>query len=157
MIHILFVCLGNICRSPMAEFVMKDLLKKQGLSDRVYVASAATSTWEIGNPVHHGTKNKLAEHGISCKGKTARLLTRSDYAAYDYIIGMEKSNMTDMLDMLGGDPQNKLSLLLDWTGEYRAIADPWYTHDFEATWQDVLRGCNALLAYIAHENGWTLR
>ena len=157
MINILFICLGNICRSPMAEFVMKDLLKKQGLSDRVHVASAATSTWEIGNPVHPGTRNKLAEHGISCKGKTARLLTKADYAAYDYIIGMEKSNMDDMLDLLGGDPQQKLSLLLDWTDEYRAIADPWYTHNFEATWQDVLKGCKALLEHLAKANGWTLR
>ncbi len=157
MIHILFVCLGNICRSPMAEFVMKDLLKKQGLSNRVHVASAATSTWEIGNPVHHGTRNKLAEHGISCKGKTARLLTKADYAAYDYIIGMEQSNMDDMLDMLGGDPAGKLSLLLDWTGESRSIADPWYTHNFEATWQDVVHGCNALLEHIAAQNNWKLR
>jgi len=157
MINILFVCLGNICRSPMAEFVMKDLVKKHRLSDRIHIASAATSTWEIGNPVHHGTRTKLAEHGISCKGKTARLLTKADYAAYDYIIGMEKSNLTDMLDILGEDPQGKLSLLLDWTGEQRGIADPWYTHNFEATWQDVLRGCTALLEHIARENGWTLR
>lgn len=154
MIKILFVCLGNICRSPMAEFVMKELLKKQGLSEQIQVASAATSTWEIGNPVHHGTKSKLAEHGISCKGKTARLLIREDYAEYDYIIGMEQSNMTDMLEITGGDPQGKMSLLLDWTGEHRAIADPWYTHDFEATWQDVLRGCNALLNHIAERNGF---
>ena len=157
MINILFVCLGNICRSPMAEFVMKDLVKKHRLSDRIHIASAATSTWEIGNPVHHGTRTKLAEHGISCKGKTARLLTKADYTAYDYIIGMEKSNLTDMLDILGEDPQGKLSLLLDWTGEQRGIADPWYTHNFEATWQDVLRGCTALLEHIARENGWTLR
>lgn len=157
MINILFVCLGNICRSPMAEFVMKDLLQKQGLSERVHVASAATSTWEIGNPVHHGTKSKLAEHGISCKGKTARQLTRADYAEYDLIIGMDKSNMTDMLDMLGGDAQGKLSLMMDWCGEKRDVADPWYTHDFEATWQDVLRGCEALLEHLAKENGWTLR
>ncbi len=157
MINILFVCLGNICRSPMAEFVMKDLVKKHRLSDRIHIASAATSTWEIGNPVHHGTRAKLAEHGISCKGKMARLLTKADYTAYDYIIGMEKSNLTDMLDILGEDPQGKLSLLLDWTGEQRGIADPWYTHNFEATWQDVLRGCTALLEHIARENGWTLR
>ena len=156
MVRILFVCLGNICRSPMAEFVMKDLVKQHRLSGRVEIASAATSTWEVGNPVHHGTKSKLAEHGISCKGKTARLLTKADYAAYDYIIGMEQSNLTDMLDMLDGDPQQKLSLLLNWAGENRGIADPWYTHNFEATWQDVLRGCRALLAHIADENGWPL-
>ena len=157
MINLLFICLGNICRSPMAEFVMKDLLKKHGLSEQVHVASAATSTWEIGNPVHHGTKSKLAEHGISCKGKTARLLTRADYSEYDYIIGMDRSNMTDMLEMLGGDPQGKLSLMLDWTGERRDVADPWYTHDFEATWQDVLRGCTALLEQLAKENDWKLK
>ena len=156
MIRILFVCLGNICRSPMAEFVMKDLVKQQGLSDCVYIASAATSTWEIGNPVHHGTKSKLAEHGISCKGKTARLLTREDYAAYDYIIGMDRSNMADMLEIMGGDPQKKLSLMLDWCGERRDVADPWYTHNFEATWQDVLRGCTALLEHLSKENSWTL-
>ena len=157
MIKILFVCLGNICRSPMAEFVMKDLLKKQGLSDCVEVSSAATSTWEIGNPVHHGTKSKLAEHGISCKGKTARLLIREDYPAYDYIIGMDRSNMEDMLEITGGDPQKKLSLMLDWCGEHRDVADPWYTHNFEATWQDVLRGCTALLEYIAVQNNLKLR
>ena len=157
MINLLFVCLGNICRSPMAEFVMKDLVKKQGLSDCIHIASAATSTWEIGNPVHHGTKSKLAEHGISCKGKTARLLTREDYAAYDFIIGMDRSNMADMLEIMGGDPQKKLSLMLDWCGENRDVADPWYTHNFEATWQDVLRGCTALLEQLCKENGWTLQ
>lgn len=157
MVHILFVCLGNICRSPMAEFVMKDLLKQHGLSSCVEVASAATSTWELGNPVHQGTKSKLAEHGISCKGKTARLLIREDYDAYDYIIGMDRSNMADMREIMGGDPHNKLSLMLDWCKEHRDVADPWYTHDFEATWQDVLRGCTALLAHLCSENGWTLR
>lgn len=157
MVRILFVCLGNICRSPMAEFVMKDLVKNQKLSEQFQIASAATSTWEIGNPVHHGTKAKLAEHGISCKGKTARLLTRSDYAEYDYIIGMDRGNMTDMLEITGGDPEHKLSLMLDWCGEKRDVADPWYTHDFEATWQDVLRGCTALLEHIAGQKGWKLR
>ena len=156
MIKILFVCLGNICRSPMAEFVMKDLLRQHNLRSCVEVASAATSTWELGNPVHQGTKNKLAEHGISCKGKTSRLLTRDDYSAYDYIIGMDKSNMADMLEIMNGDPQHKLSLMLDWCGEHRDVADPWYTHDFEATWQDVLRGCTALLNHLCKENGWKL-
>ena len=149
MINILFVCLGNICRSPMAEFVMKDLLKKHGLTDRVSVASAATSTWEIGNPVHHGTKNKLAEHGISCKGKTARLLTKADYAAYDYIIGMDRSNMEDMLSIMDGDAQKKLSLMLDWCGEHRDVADPWYTGDFTATWRDIVEGCEAIMEEFA--------
>ena len=157
MINILFVCLGNICRSPMAEFVMKDLVKNHRLNDHISIASAATSTWEIGNPVHHGTRDKLAEHGISCKGKTARLLTRADYSEYDLIIGMDKSNMQDMLQIMGGDPQGKLSLMLDWCGEHRDVADPWYTHNFEATWCDVLRGCQALLDHLAKQNGWTLK
>ena len=145
MINILFICLGNICRSPMAEFVMKDLLKKHGLSDRVHVASAATSTWEIGNPVHHGTKNKLAEHGISCKGKTARLLTKADYAAYDYIIGMDRRNLTNMLRFWGSDPEGKISLLMSYTGSDREVADPWYTGNFDATWNDITSGCASFL------------
>lgn len=157
MVKILFVCLGNICRSPMAEFVMKDLLHRHDLSDRVHVASAATSTWEIGNPVHHGTKSKLAEHGISCKGKTAQLLTRADYDEYDLIIGMEQSNIVDMKRIMGNDTKSKLSLMLDWCGEKRDVVDPWYTHDFEATWRDVLSGCTALLKHIAQQNSWTLR
>ena len=148
---ILFVCLGNICRSPMAEFVMKDMLKKHRLDCAAEVRSAATSTYELGNPVHRGTRNKLSEHGISCAGKTARLLTRGDYAEYDYIIGMDESNMRDMHRLFGGDPQNKLWKLLNLCGESADVADPWYTGDFEATWQDINRGCTALLERIQQE------
>jgi len=148
---ILFVCLGNICRSPMAEFVMKDMLKKHRLDRAAEVRSAATSTYELGNPVHRGTRNKLSEHGISCAGKTARLLTRGDYAEYDYIIGMDESNMRDMHRLFGGDPQNKLWKLLNLCGESADVADPWYTGDFEATWQDINRGCTALLERIQQE------
>ncbi len=145
MTRILFVCLGNICRSPMAEFVMKDLLKKSGMSRAVEVESAATSTYELGNPVHRGTKAKLAEHNISCAGKVARQLTRSDYAQFDYLIGMDEQNIVDMHLILGGDPDGKVMKLLSLCGESGDVADPWYTGDFEATWQDVSRGCQALL------------
>ena len=143
MIKILFVCHGNICRSPMAEFVMKDLVKKAGLSDEFYVASAATSTEEIGNGVHYGTRKKLAEFGISVDGKYAVQLKKSDYAKYDYIIGMKR--------MLPNDTENKIHLLLDWSDNPRDIADPWYTGDFDVTYNDVLEGCTALLKEIKKE------
>ena len=145
MIKILFICLGNICRSPMAEFVMKELVKEAGLSDKFEIASAATSTYELGNPVYPPARQKLSEHGISCKGKTARQLTKSDYEYYDYLIAMEQSNIRDIMMIIGSDPKQKVSLLLDFTDHPRDIADPWYTRDFEATWQDVFEGCKSLL------------
>ena len=145
MIKILFICLGNICRSPMAEFVMKELVKEAGLSDKFEIASAATSTYELGNPVYPPARQKLSEHGISCKGKTARQLTKSDYEYYDYLIAMEQSNIRDIMRIIGSDPKQKVSLLLDFTDHPRDIADPWYTRDFEATWQDVFEGCKSLL------------
>ena len=145
MIKILFICLGNICRSPMAEFVMKELVKEAGLSDKFEIASAATSTYELGNPVYPPARQKLSEHGISCKGKTARQLTKSDYEYYDYLIAMEQSNIRDIMRIIGSDPKQKISLLLDFTDHPRDIADPWYTRDFEATWQDVFEGCKSLL------------
>ena len=145
MTKILFVCLGNICRSPMAEYVMKDLASKAGLSERFEIASAATSAWEIGNPIYPLARQKLAEHGIDCNGKTARQMTRLDYARYDYLIGMDESNLCDILRLVGGDSQHKISLLMAHTNHPREVADPWFTGDFEATWQDVLEGCTALL------------
>ena len=145
MIKVLFVCLGNICRSPMAEFVMKDMVKKQGLEGLVYIESAATSREELGNPVYPPARSKLAEHNISCKGKFARQMTKDDYDRFDCLIGMDRSNIQNMLHICGGDPENKISLLLDHTGCSGNVADPWYTGDFEATWQDVNRGCAALL------------
>ena len=129
----------------MAEFIMKDLVEKAGLSERFEIASAATSAWEIGNPVYSPARQKLAEHGIDCNGKTARQMTRLDYARYDYLIGMDKSNLRDILRLVGGDPQHKVSLLMAHTNHPREVADPWFTGDFEATWQDVLEGCTALL------------
>ena len=151
MIKILFVCHGNICRSPMAEFVMKDLVKKAGLSDEFYIASAATSTEEIGNGVHYGTRKKLAEFGISVDGKYAVQLKKSDYAKYDYIIGMDSYNLRNMKRMLPNDTENKIHLLLDWSDNPRDIADPWYTGDFDVTYNDVLEGCTTLLKEIKKE------
>ena len=152
MIRILFVCHGNICRSPMAEFVFKDMVQapeKYGLSaaalDRFYAASAATSTEEIGNPVHPGTRNLLKRHGISTAGKYARQMTKKDYKEYDYLIGMDQWNIRNMLQICGEDPQHKICRLLDFTDHPRDIADPWYTGDFETTYQDVLEGCRALV------------
>ena len=145
MVKILFVCHGNICRSPMAEFVMKDLVKKAGLEWAFEIASAATSTEEIGNPVYPPARRKLAEHGIGCAGKTARQLRREDYDYYDYLVGMDSANLRNMRRMCGGDPEGKISLLLDHTNRPADVADPWYTGDFEATWQDVLEGCSCLL------------
>ena len=149
MIKVLFLCHGNICRSPMAEFVMKDLVEKAGLGKEFEIASAATSTEEIGNPVYPPARRKLSENGISCTGKTARQLQKSDYARYDYLVGMDSANLRNMHRICGGDPAGKISLLLDWTARPGSVADPWYTGDFEATWQDVQEGCQGLLAAIS--------
>ena len=143
--RILFVCHGNICRSPMAEFVMKDLVEKAGLEDSFLIESAATSTEEIGNSVYPPARRKLAEHGISCEGKTARQMTRSDYNRYDLLIGMDSWNIRNMRNICGGDPEGKITMLMDYTSRPGDVADPWYTGDFEATWRDVLEGCRALL------------
>lgn len=148
---ILFVCHGNICRSPMAEFVMKWIVEKEGRSNEFEIASAATSTEEIGNPVYPPARRKLSEHGISCKGKTARQLTRRDYEYYDFLICMDEWNRRNMLRMLGDDPDSKIHLLMDYTNRPGEVADPWYTGDFEATWQDVLEGCQMLLKSIDNQ------
>ena len=145
MTKILFVCHGNICRSPMAEFVMKDLAKKAGMEDEFQIASAATSAEELGNPVYPPARRILAQHGISCAGKTARQLTRADYGRYDLLIGMDGANLRNMQRLFGGDPDGKISLLMDHTGVSRDVADPWYTGDFQATWDDVTAGCKALM------------
>ena len=148
---VLFVCHGNICRSPMAEFVMKDLVRKAGADTEFFIASAATSTEEIGNPVYPPARRKLAEHGIGCAGKTARQLRREDYDRFDLLIGMDGANLRNMRRICGGDPEGKLSLLLDWAGRSGDVADPWYTGVFEATWQDVLAGCQGLLDALIKE------
>lgn len=152
MIKILFVCHGNICRSPMAEFVMKDLVEKAGMKDRFHIESAATSTEEIGNPVYPPARRKLAEHGISCAGHAARQLTRKDYDQFDWLIGMDFANLRNMRRMCGGDEQEKIHLLMDYTHRPGEVADPWYTGNFEATWQDVREGCEGLLQYLTKES-----
>ena len=146
MVRILFVCHGNICRSPMAEFVMKDLVKKAGLASQFHIESAATSREEIGNPVYPPARRKLAEHRISCDCHAARQLTNQDYDKYDLLIGMDRSNLRTMQRICGGDPDGKLHLLLDFTDRKgEEVADPWYTGDFDAVWEDLLEGCQALL------------
>lgn len=149
MYKILFVCHGNICRSPMAEFVMRDMIKKRGLDGKIMTASAATSTEEIGNPVHSGTRRKLREHSISTDGKYAVQLTKSDYDKYDYLIGMDSANIRNMKRITGGD--EKIIRLLDLTDEPRDVADPWYTGDFDTTYNDVVKGCKVLLEKLEGE------
>ena len=145
MIKILFVCHGNICRSPMAEFVMKDLVNKKGMADQFEIASAATSTEEIGNPVYPPAKRKLKEHGIPCEGKTARQMTKADYTYYNYIIAMDRFNLKNMTKFVGNDPDNKVSLLMDFTSQPKDVADPWYTGDLDATLNDVCEGCVGII------------
>ena len=127
---------------------MKDIVEKAGLSHEFEIASAATSTYEIGNPVYPPARHKLAEHGIDCKGKTARQITKRDYDYYDYIVAMDQSNIRNLKNMLSNDPQGKISLLMDYTSRPADVADPWYTGDFQATWDDVSEGCKALLTFI---------
>ena len=149
MTKILFVCHGNICRSPMAEFVMKDLVKKTGREAEFEIASAATSTEEIGNPVYPPARRELAAHGIGCAGHAARQLRRDDYAYYDLLIGMDGANVRNMRRICGGDPDGKIRLLLDFAGRPgQEVADPWYTGDFTATWRDVEAGCKGLLEQL---------
>ena len=155
MTKILFICLGNICRSPMAEFTMKDMVEEAGLEYEFYIESAATSSEEIGNPVYPPAMRKLAEHGIDCSGKTARQLRKSDYDKFDLLIGMDESNLRAMQRICGGDPQGKMHLLLDFTDNPGSVADPWYTGDFDTTWRDVELGCRCLLELIV--NGETMR
>lgn len=152
MIKLLFICHGNICRSPMAEFVFKDMVSKRGLESNFQIASAATSREEIGNPVHPGTREKLAQYGISTAGKRARQMTKQDYEQYHYIIGMDDWNVRNILRMLGGDPQHKVFKLLDFTERGGEIADPWYTGDFNMTYTDVVEGCEGLLKRLFLDN-----
>lgn len=142
---ILFVCHGNICRSPMAEFIMKDLVAKAGREDEFYIESAATSTEEIGNGVYPPARRKLAEHGIGCAGKTARQVRRSDYERFDLIICMDHYNLRNIKHIIPDDPKGKINLLMDYTMHPGDVADPWYTDNFDATWRDCLEGCTAIL------------
>lgn len=148
MVKILFICHGNICRSPMAEFVFKDMVSRCGLADQFYIASAGTSAEETGNPVHPGTRRKLASHGISAANKTAVQLIKNDHDKYDYFIGMDSHNITNMQRILGNDESGSIRRLLDFTDTPRDIADPWYSGNFDQTYDDVLEGCKALVQYI---------
>lgn len=152
MIKILFVCHGNICRSPMAEFILKNIIQKQNLSDRFYIASAATSTEEIwngsGNTVYPPAREELKKHGLSCGDKRAVQLKREDYEKYDYLIGMDSANIRNMNRILGGDPEGKIYKLLSFAGSDRDVADPWYTGKFDVTYKDIELGCNAFLEYM---------
>ena len=148
MINILFVCHGNICRSPMAEFVMKDMVRRAGLDARYHIESAATSTEELGNPVYPPARRKLSEHGISCTGKTARQMRRDDYGRFDLLIGMDRFNLQNMRRICGGDPDGKLCLLLDFTDRPGEVDDPCYSGDFDATWRDVVSGCEGILRHF---------
>lgn len=148
MIRVLFVCHGNICRSPMGEFILRDLVTRRGLAHTFEIASAATSREEIGNPVYPPARRKLAEHGISTDGKYAVQITKKDYEKYDYLLAMEQYNIRNMMRILGSDPEHKVSRLLDFSEWPRDIDDPWYTGDFEKAYRDILEGCEALLAQL---------
>lgn len=151
MIKILFICHGNICRSPMSEFVMKDMVDKAGLAKEFDIASAATSTEELGNPVYPNTRELLKAQGIDCSDKRARQMNRKDYERYDMLIGMDSANLRNMKRICGGDSEGKISLLMDYTDRPGDVADPWYTRDFNATWRDVNEGCAGLLKKLKIE------
>ena len=154
MIKVMFICHGNICRSPMAEFVFKDMVEKRHLKDKFIITSSATSTEEIwgdiGNPVYPPAREKLASVGISCKGKRAVQVKKSDYASYDYLICMDSNNVRNLRRIIGSDPDGKVSMLLDYTARPGAsIADPWYTGNFDITYDDIVEGCEGFLTYLA--------
>ncbi|MBR2949485.1 MAG: low molecular weight phosphotyrosine protein phosphatase [Lachnospiraceae bacterium] len=151
MIRVLFLCHGNICRSPMSEFIFRDMVTRRGLSDCFHIASAATSREEIGNPVYPPARRILKAHGIDCSGKTARQMTRADYQEYDYLLAAENYNIRNMMRILGSDPDKKVHRLLDFSKSPRDIADPWYTGDFQVTWDDIVEGCEAFLKYLEKE------
>ena len=148
MIKVLFICHGNICRSTMSEYVMKYLIDQAGLASEFYIDSAATSREEIGNGVHHGTRQKLKEVGIPCGNHRARQMMRRDYEEFDYIIGMDSANMRNLNRMLKNDPEEKLYKFLTFAGSGRDIADPWYTGNFDETYEDIQEGCEGFLDYL---------
>ena len=152
MIKVLFVCLGNICRSPMAEYVFKDMVKKKGLDNQFYISSAATSYEEIGNDMHYGTKDKLDEMGIPYTKHKARRIEKQDYQKYDYILGMEDTNIRNILRIIGNNKDNKIYKLLDFSKNPRDIVDPWYTGNFTVTYNDIMEGGTGFLDYLERKN-----
>ncbi len=149
MVKVLMICHGNICRSTMAEFVLKDMVKKQGLSGDFLIESAGTSNDEIGNDTHYGTKNKLDEMKIHYTKRKARRVTKADYNEFDYLICMDQNNVRNLMRIISNDPMGKVSLLLGYTGIAGDIADPWYTGNFDKTYDDVINGCTAFLKQIS--------
>ncbi|MBQ8598604.1 MAG: low molecular weight phosphotyrosine protein phosphatase [Oscillospiraceae bacterium] len=148
MIRVMMICHGNICRSPMAEFVLKDMVAKRGLSDQFEIASAATSREEIGNPVHWGTRQKLTQVGISTAGKYAVQVSKSDYAKYDYFLLADSNNLRNLSRIFPSDPEKKVYRLLDFSDHPRDIADPWYTGNFDVTYDDIVEGCETFLRHV---------
>lgn len=148
MIKILFVCHGNICRSPMAYYYFKSLVEKRSLTSMFYLDSAGTSSEELGNPVHRGTREKLKQAGIACDGHHAKQMQTSDYSSFDYLIGMDSWNIQNMERIAGGDPDKKIYKLLEFIQSDRDVSDPWYTGNFDVTWEDITKGCDALLEYV---------
>ena len=164
MLRILFVCHGNICRSPMAEFIMKDLVRQIGKERDFLIASSATSDEEIydgvGEPVYPPARDMLRRHGISCEGKRAVQLTKADYGKYDLLVGMDSANLYHMRRILGGDPEGKIRRLMDYTDTPADVADPWYSDRFDIAYRDIRKGCEALLDHILknhfHQKGYTI-
>ena len=152
MTKILFVCHGNICRSPMAEYVMRDIVRKAGCEARFEIASAATSSEEIGNDVYPPARRELTSHGVDCPSRAARRLTRRDFDDFDMLIGMDEENLRDMRRIGGPGSENKTSLLMDFTGRPGSVADPWYTRDFGAAWRDISLGCRALFEKLTADS-----
>ena len=148
MIKVLFVCLGNICRSPMAEYIFKDMVQKRDIKDKFYIDSAATSVEEIGNPVHYGTRNKLQKMNIRCGNHVARRITKQDYRKFDYIIAMEERNIVNIKRIVGEDKENKIYKLLDFSNNPRDIEDPWYTENFDKTYDDIVEGLEGFMKYL---------
>ena len=149
MIKVLFVCLGNICRSPMAEFVFKDMVNKRGLAEKFHIESAATSREAIGEGIYYGTKDILKEQGVPFKERKARQMTKEDYNKFDFILGMEEKNIINIMRIIGEDPQNKVHRLLDFLEKPRDIVDPWYYGNFDSTYYDIDEGCNKFLEYLS--------
>ena len=152
MIKVLFICHGNICRSPMSEFILRDMVAKRGIADQFEIASAATSREEIGNPVYPPAKAELEKHGLSCDGKRAVQLQKNDYDKYDLFIGMDSANIRNMLRIFGGDPAGKVHKLMDYTPRGGDVADPWYSERFDVAYRDIYEGCKALLDVVLKQD-----
>lgn len=150
MVKVLFVCLGNICRSPMAEFVFKDMVNKRRLAEKFHIESAATSRDAIGEGIYYGTKDILKEQGVPFKERKARQMTKEDYKNFDFILGMEEKNIINIMRIIGQDPQNKVHRLLDFSENPRDIVDPWYYGNFDSTYYDIEEGCNKFLEYLSN-------